>query len=279
VLFTADDLEIVSGSPSVRRAYLDVTLSQLDRGYYLALQRYTRIMQQRNASLRRIREGVGMPDELVLWDENFSKEGATIIAARQRAVLALSESAAVMHHELSGSAAENLALSYQPALGDGSRPLAGAPGVSPGEVSSRMLQPGADADAVQPLFAAALAAQRRREIGAGVSLVGPHRDDVGVHLNGKSAASFGSRAQIRTAALSLRLAEALLLMDGGRDTPVLLLDDILSEMDEKRRSSVLEGLAGFEQVWFTATTGSWLPDEFLEGCTVFTVSNGQVSPA
>jgi DNA replication and repair protein RecF len=264
VLFTADDLDIISGPPSVRRGYLDAALSQIDRGYYMAQQRYSRIMQQRNASLRRIREGVAGQDELLLWDDNFSREGATIIAARQRAVIALSETAAVVHAGLAGAAAETLSLTYEPALGEEWR---------------RLLQPGATADTVQPLFATALAAQRRREIAAGASLVGPHRDDVNVVLNGVSAASFGSRAQIRTAALALRLAEARLLMAGSSDTPVLLLDDIVSELDEGRRRSVLEGLSGFDQVWFTATSGSWLPEDFVGDCTVFTVAGGQVRPA
>lgn len=265
VLFTADDLEIISGSPSVRRAYLDAALAQLDRAYYMAQQRYTRIMQQRNATLRRIREGMAGQDELFLWDDNFSREGATIIAARQRAVQALSESAVDYHRQLAGAVDETLLLTYEPALGDDFR---------------RLLQPGATADAVQKLFTMALAAQRRREIGAGVSLVGPHRDDVSVLLNGVSAASFGSRAQIRTAALALRLAEARMLMAGGRDTPVLLLDDIVSELDGRRRASVLAGLEGFEQVWFTATTESWLPEDFVRDCAaIFTVKGGQVAPA
>ena len=108
--------------------------------------------------------------------------------------------------------------------------------------------------------------------------MGPHRDDVTVSLNGVSTASFGSRAQIRTAALAMRLAEAKLLMGGGSDTPVLLLDDIVSELDERRRRSVLQGVSGFEQVWFTATTGSWLPDDFVRECTVFSVSGGGVAP-
>jgi DNA replication and repair protein RecF len=265
VLFTADDLEIISGAPSVRRGYLDAALAQLDRAYYMALQRYTRIMQQRNATLRRIREGTAGQDELFLWDDNFSREGATVIAARQRAVQALSEAGVDYHRQLAGSADETLSLTYEPALGDEFR---------------RLLQPAATPEEVQKLFAMALAAQRRREIAAGVSLVGPHRDDVSVLLNGVSAASFGSRAQIRTAALALRLAEARLLMAGSNDTPVLLLDDIVSELDGKRRASVLAGLEGFEQVWFTATTESWLPEDFVQGCAaVYTVSGGRVVPA
>ena len=91
-----------------------------------------------------------------------------------------------------------------------------------------------------------------------------------------AASSFGSRAQIRTAALALRLAEARMLRSDGDDPPVLLLDDIVSELDERRRASVLDGVAGFEQVWFTATTGSWLPEGFVEGSQRYAVRRGSV---
>ena len=260
VLFTADDLDIVSGPPANRRAFLDTALTQADRGYYQAQQRYGRILQQRNATLKRIREGVAGVDELMLWDDTFSHEGATIIAARNRAVRRLGDLAAESHVRLSGSALELLELGYQPQLGDQHR---------------EALPEDATAASVQPLLASALAAQRRRETAAGLSLVGPHRDDVDILLNGVAASAFGSRAQIRTAALSMRLAEAELLRGGG-DAPVLLLDDILSEMDEKRRDAVLNGLAGFDQVWITATAGSTLSQSFLSNAQVYTVSAGTV---
>ncbi len=262
VLFTADDLDIVSGPPAARRAFLDTALTQADRAYYTAQQRYGRILQQRNATLKRIREGVAGVDELMLWDDTFAREGATIMAARQRAVRRLGDLAAESHVRLSGSALELLELAYQPQLGEQWT------GVLPDE---------ATAASVQPLLVEALAAQRRRETAAGLSLVGPHRDDVAILLNGVAAAAFGSRAQIRTAALSMRLAEAELLRGGG-DAPVLLLDDILSEMDEKRRDAVLGGLAGFDQVWITATSGSALPGRFLESATGFVVEAGTVVP-
>ena len=264
VLFTADDLDLISGPPSLRRQFLDSALSQIDRAYYAALQRYSRVMQQRNASLRRIRDGSASVDELSLWDTTFAQEGATIIAARQRALVKLTETAASAHQELAGNANEALQLTYQPKLGDEWR---------------RLLEPDAESKDVQPLFAAALAAQRRREIAAGLCLAGPHRDDFDIAINGVSAASFGSRAQIRTAALAMRLAEARLVMAGSTDPPVLLLDDIVSELDERRRSSVLTSLSGFEQVWFTATSGSWLPEAFMADCHVYEVSSGQVRPA
>jgi DNA replication and repair protein RecF len=263
VLFTADDLEIISGAPSLRRQYLDSCLSQVDRAYYAALQRYGRLLQQRNATLRRLKEGLAGPDELALWDDSFSREGAVIIAARRNAVLRLAELASAAYRELS-DAQEDLGLTYEPQLGEQWRDLLPAPTTNEG---------------AQSLFAAALAGQRRREIGAGISLVGPHRDDVSVRLNGVSAASFGSRAQVRTAALALRRAEARLISDASGDPPVLLLDDIVSELDSRRRRSVLAGLEGFDQVWFTATGDAWLPDEFVAGCRPFTVRGGNVTPA
>jgi DNA replication and repair protein RecF len=261
VLFTADDLEIISGPPATRRGYLDAALSQANRAYYASLQNYGRVMQQRNATLKRIKDGMAGVDELMLWDDTFANEAANIISMRQRAVRRLGALAAESHTQLSGTG-EALAIAYEAQLGDEFRPL---------------LQPEASAAEVRPLFTMAQAAQRRREVAAGLSLVGPHRDDVSIKLNGVAASSFGSRAQIRTAALSLRLAEARMLRMDGDDPPVLLLDDIVSELDERRRASVLEGVAGFEQVWFTATTGSWLPEGFVEGSQQYTVTRGAVT--
>jgi DNA replication and repair protein RecF len=263
VLFTADDLDMISGPPATRRAYLDASLSQANRAYYASISRYLRVMQQRNATLKRIKEGLAGVDELLLWDETFAGEAASIIATRQQAVQRLGTLAAEAHTELSGTG-EALAIAYEAQLGDEFRPL---------------LQPDAAAAEVLPLFKMAQAAQRRREVAAGISLVGPHRDDVSIKLNGVAASSFGSRAQIRTAALALRLAEARMLRSDGDDPPVLLLDDIVSELDERRRASVLQGVAGFEQVWFTATTGSWLPDEFVAASRRYTVRRGGVEEA
>ncbi len=262
VLFTADDLEIVSGPPSGRRQFLDSALAQLDRAYYTAVRRYARIMQQRNATLRRIREGIAGPDELSLWDDTFSREGAVIIAARQNAVARLAMLAGRSHADLSGEAPETLEIAYEPQLGDEWR------GLVPQE---------ATLENTQPIFAAALASHRRRETGAGISLVGPHRDELSIKLNGASASAYGSRAQIRTTALALRLAEAELLRAAEDDPPILLLDDIVSELDERRRASVLAVLAGFDQVWFTATGGSWLPEQFVREAAVFDVASGGVT--
>jgi DNA replication and repair protein RecF len=261
VIFTADDLEIVSGGPSERRTFIDAAITQLDRRYYGALQRYGRLLQQRNASLRRVKEGIGSVEEVTLWDAGFAREGAVIVAARQNAVARLAELAGIAHAELSGDARESLALRYEPRLGDEWQ------GLLPAEATP---------EAVEPLFAAALAGGRRRDLAAGLSLVGPHRDDLVISLNGVSAAAFASRAQMRTAALALRLAEARLLAEAGNDPPVLLLDDLFSELDPKRRRSVIDGIAHFDQVWLTATDLTSLPEDFLRDCSLYRVEAGNV---
>jgi DNA replication and repair protein RecF len=264
VLFRADDLAIISGGPGERRRFLDLMLAQIDRQYYAALQRFGRIVQQRNAVLRRIRERLAATEELLFWDESFAREAALILASRIRAAKRLSAFAAAEHGHLSGAAHEVLSVAYRPRLGDQWEPLLQS-------------QDAADPAALQSLISAALVAGRRRDVAAGLSLVGPHRDDLEILIGGVSAAAFGSRAQIRTASLALRLAEGRLLEEDIGDPPVLLLDDIVSELDEGRRRSVLAGIAGSDQVWLTATDGSAFSAQFLADARVLSVSGGRVS--
>ena len=128
-------------------------------------------------------------------------------------------------------------------------------------------------------FLQTLAQGREREIGAGVTLWGPHRDDLLFSLDGRSAAAFASRAQGRTAALALRLAEARFLLANTGDHPVLLLDDVLSEMDEGRRSSVLDAVSSFDQVWITSAEREDEGRRLFTGASVFSVKAGQVLTA
>ena len=236
VLFTTHDIDLVGGSPSLRRRYLDITLSQVDRAYLRALQRYGKIVLQRNALLRRIQEGAASLDQLSFWDEEMAREGAYVSGSRGRAVSSLSVLARETHRALSGGE-EDLSLAYQPQLSrawDGERVAA----ASADELTAALLQ--------------ALASGRQRDVAAGVSLTGPHRDDLLFLLDGVSAAAFASRGQQRTAVLALRLAEARFLRDIGGENPVLLLDDILSELDESRRAGVMDAASEFEQVLITS---------------------------
>lgn len=255
VLFTASDLEFVYGPPSARRRYLDILISQLDRGYLRSLQRYQNIVRQRNRLLRMVRLGNSRPDELDFWNQQLVSEGQLVTQARGSAVQSLSRLARPAHEELSGGA-ESLDLVYRPSVDAG----------------------GAEsAEAFADAFRRAIAERLDREIVQGVTLAGPHRDDVLVLAGGASASSYASRGQVRTAALAIKLAEAAHIADRRGHQPVLLLDDVLSELDAARRAHVLSVISGYEQcIISTADPGS-IESRFLAGMARFVVDRGRVT--
>jgi DNA replication and repair protein RecF len=260
VLFTAHDMEVIDGPPSLRRRYLDITISQVDGGYLRALQRYAKVLLQRNHLLKRVQEGSARREELAFWSQELVRDGSYILRARAMTVASLERLAVAAHAALT-EGQEEVALVYQPQLGgavDGRQ----AATLSQGELAAA--------------FAQVIAHWGEREIGAGASLLGPHRDDLLFHLNGMSAATFASRAQQRTIALALRLAEARYLLERRGDSPVLLLDDVLSELDSRRRAAVLAAIADYEQVLVTATELDRFLADFLEGATLFQVAGGSL---
>ncbi len=261
-MYSVDDIELISGAPAVRRRYLDLTLSQSDRAYGRALQRYSRVLQQRNSLLRRIGQGAARADELLFWNDELVTNGALLFRARARALGSLGSEAGAAHAALTEER-ERLTLTYEPRLPESDGPA---------------LIAAATAD-VERAFHAALRDAMPREIGAGMTLVGPHRDDVRFLIGDAPAGAFGSRAQQRTAALALRLAEARYLRERTGETPVLLLDDVLSEMDERRRLAVLDAIAEFDQALITTTDRDRLPSAFLARSALFTVETGSVRPA
>lgn len=260
VFFTSLDIDLITGAPTGRRRYLDITLSQVDQPYLRALQRYARVVQQRNALLRQINEGRAASDQLASWDEELVTNGAAIIAARAAAIQDLNERAGRLHERLSDGR-EHLLLTYQPRLGD-----------APAESWE------GDPAALRNALRLALGRQRRKEIAAGVSLIGPHRDDLRLTLDGEPVGAFGSRAQQRTVALSIRLAEAEFLRERSGEAPILLLDDILSELDERRRAAVTATIAGAEQALITTADLDRYGGTLGAEATVFRVSQGTVTP-
>jgi DNA replication and repair protein RecF len=262
VLFTTDDMTLISGAPAERRRYLDVTLTQVEPAYRRALQRYTKVVTQRNALLRRIQEGEAQAGELSFWDEELSREGAVLVAQRALAARALARHARDAHLRVSAEA-EELSIAYQPRLEgwDGERAAEAAP-----EQLSAALRD-------------ALEAGRRRDIGAGLTLSGPHRDDLSFALNGVAAASFASRGQQRTVALALRLAEARYMSERRGELPVVLLDDVLSELDAGRRRAVLESLGEWDQLLITSADGDRFAEGLPQAAAVFHVRAGRVELA
>ena len=184
VMFSAADLQIIDGSPSRRRRYLDITISQLDREYVRALQRYQRVLQQRNSLLRSLQERRARTgDELAFWDQELAASGAVVLHGRALAVRALAEGAAGHYADLAPGF-EPLAVCYEPAL--------------PAPAAATVLDAGS-VEGVEAAFREVLEARRRDDLVAGVTRSGPHRDNMRFEIAGNDAAAFASRGQQRTA--------------------------------------------------------------------------------
>lgn len=260
VLFTTGDMDIVAGPPLLRRRYLDMMISQVDRGYLRAMQRYARVLQQRNSLLKRIQQREASATELGFWNQELSHAGGIIMRTRAEAFGMIIPEAIERMHKLSDQM-EALRITYKPALGvsvDNDYPIDEA------EWSARIRQ---SFDHV-----------RDRELRQATTVVGPHRDDFVVDINEMSASSFASRAQLRTAALALRLAEASYLQRMLGDDPVVLLDDVLSEMDARRRKVVLGYLDKFEQTIVTTADADRVREIMTNASGRFVVSDGTVTP-
>lgn len=259
VLFTTLDIDLVAGPPLLRRRYLDMMISQVDRGYLRAMQKYSRVLQQRNSLLKRIQAREASSNELTFWDQELAHAGGTIFFARADALGHLVLQAA-FHMERLSDGLETVQLTYKPSLaGLDERD---AP-IDETEWTARMLR------AFQSL--------RPREIAAGTTLVGPHRDDVLVEIDDLPADSHASRAQQRTAALSMRIAEASYLRRALGDDPVVLLDDVLSELDARRRRGVLEFFETFQQTLVTTAEPDRVRDVMTRASGRFVVSAGTLT--
>jgi DNA replication and repair protein RecF len=232
VLFAPEDMLLVVGSPTLRRATIDRLAGQLWPAYADALGTYGRALQQRNGLLRLIREEAASRDELRYWDEPFLAAGAEIVEGRHRLLAELAGPLAAAHAEIAPEEGGPAAL--------GLRYLTNAevgPDEAPRDALRRRLRETAE-----------------KEVWNGTTLIGPHRDDLAFELGGRDLAGFASRGQQRTAILALKLAELDLLMTRDRRPPLLLLDDVFSELDPARRSHLVRRIAELPQAFITTTS-------------------------
>jgi DNA replication and repair protein RecF len=238
-------------------------------------------MAQRNALLKRLRDEAGDPGQLNFWDDRMAEHGSTLFLQRSQAVHDLDRIAEELHASLTGSA-ERLHLVYQPAL-DPNPTGGGAPRSS--SARALMLREAAQGyhtrsrDELRDLFAAQLRRGRLREIAAGSSLLGPHRDELAFSMDGRDLRTYGSRAQQRTGALALKLAEVQMMQEVTGDCPLLLLDDVMSELDAPRRHMLLDVLAGVQQAIVTTTDWNDFSPELLAQARRLCVERGRVLPA
>jgi DNA replication and repair protein RecF len=254
VYFSPEDVELAGGPPVTRRHYLNVANSQVSSTYLHALQRYNRVLQQRNYLLRQVRERRQPPRAIEPWTEQLAEWGAVVLVQRLSMLADINARLARVFSELAGSP-DRLQITYRSTAGDGS------------------------ADA----FRTELGRLAGREVDQAASLVGPHRDDFAFDLGGVDLNTYGSRGQQRLAVLALKLAEADWMRAQIGESPVLLLDDVLSELDSERRSYVVRrvGQPGpDEQVWITTTDlASFAAPELLAVGQRFEIDAGRIRRA
>ena len=245
VFFSPDDLSDMAYAPRLRRRYLDILLSQMDRDYLEALSDYQEVLSQRNALLKRIREGEAQKSELTFWDEKLAGLSYLLITKRQDLLEGLKDKVQNHYKKISGKN-NLLRLSYQTSIQNVSSP--------------------------ESVFSI-LKDYHSLDIASGNTQHGPHRDDILFTLNDHDMMYFASRGEWRSLVLALKFAEVEWIHDQIEDYPILLLDDVFSELDEERQHYLFEAVSNCQT--FITTTHR----EFLEGIKevkIFEVSEGQI---
>jgi DNA replication and repair protein RecF len=277
VIFRPQDIELVSDGPAVRRRYLDAMLCQLQIQYCRTLAVYNRVLNQRNCLLRQLRERGGGEDQLAFWDQRLAEHGAYITACRQEALERLDVLSHPIHLEITEHR-EQLRLSYQPSCALPSMP--GAAPLAPERFNLLASGPSnAQCGPVLELtqaFLAGLQRVRREEIARGITLVGPHRDDFRFLLADADLTTYGSRGQQRTAALAVKLAETELVQQVRGHWPILLLDDIMSELDGQRRQRLMALVNGASQTLITTTHVDAYSVSFLNQANRYHIKEGRL---
>ncbi|MBI2781034.1 MAG: DNA replication/repair protein RecF [Chloroflexi bacterium] len=252
VLFAPEDMLLVAGSPSLRRGTLDQLAITLMPGYASELSTYSRALQQRNGLLRAIRDETASRDELRYWDRPFLEAGGAVVAARHALLARLAGPLAAAHAEIAPEEAATGAL--------GVEYVTNAP-IGHGESARDALE-------------RRLAETAEKEVWNGTTLVGPHRDDLAFVMGGRDLAAFASRGQQRTAILAMKLAELDLVTAHDSRPPLLLLDDVFSELDPARRAHLVRRIAELPQAFVTTTTLDDLDPALREIATPWEVRTG-----
>lgn len=256
ILFAPEDLELVKGAPSVRRRFIDMEFGQMNPLYLYNTTQYKRILKERNAYLKRLQ--LKQTTDTVLLDvlsEQLVNVGAQILLARESFLKKLEQAAQPIHAEISDQR-ETLHLVYN---------------------SSVNFEEKDDLAGVTAAFEAALLKQRAREIMMGSTLLGPHRDDLQFIVNDNDVAVFGSQGQQRTTALAVKLAEIDLMQQETGEYPVLLLDDVLSELDANRQTHLLLAIQDKVQTFITAPSLTDVARQLIHTPKVFHVKHGEIT--
>ncbi|MFQ5615166.1 MAG: DNA replication/repair protein RecF [Anaerolineales bacterium] len=272
VLFLPQMLRVIDGSPKDRRRYLDLALAQVTPDYTTTLSTYNRVLTQRNALLKQLNEYGSDLAQLAYWDDQLTTLGARLIYARIQAIQEIETIAALIHRDLT-QGREVLRLSYHPAFD----PLPLPEGQYTLNLDDPRDRSGFTVEQIQLGFAESLRNLRREETGRGVTTIGPHRDELRFLSNGVDLGTYGSRGQIRTTLLTIKLAEVAWMKGKTGHWPVLLLDEVLAELDSNRRADLLARVTDCEQALLTTTDLNLFTPTFLHETKIWQIEEGRVS--
>ena len=243
VFFSPEDLNMIKEGPGERRRFLDMELSQMDKVYLYHLTKYNKILAQRNNLLKQIGQDRSLTDTLDVWDKQLIENGKVLIRSRAQFIDSINEIIKPIHSRLTGDV-ENIKLVYEP-------------------------------NVTEEEFEKKVAKNRDRDIYQKMTLTGPHRDDICFLINDNDIRKFGSQGQQRTAALSLKLSEIELVKKTIKDNPILLLDDVLSELDRKRQNYLMDSINDI-QTLITCTGLEELVEKKKEVSRLYHVVNGNI---
>ena len=245
VIFSPEDLSLIKDGPAERRRFLDMELCQLNKVYSYELQQYHHILKQRNNLLKQMQKKPEAGEMLPIWDGQLAQYGERVISARQRFITKLNKLSAEKLSALTGGR-DSLQTVYKPSCEGG-------------------------------LLLQKLERNRERDVFFGATQSGPHKDDIFFAVNGKEVKIYGSQGQQRTAALAARLAEIDLIREETGEEPILLLDDVFSELDENRQRFLLESIEGL-QAFITCTGIEDSVKKYISADNLFHVENGRITP-
>ena len=243
IFFSPEDLSIIKEGPGERRRFMDMELCQLSRIYYSNLAGYNKVLNQRNNLLRDIGAKKGLIDTLDVWDDQLVRYGQRIITERDSFIRMLREVVIRVHEKITGGR-ETIDIQYEPNV------------------------PADD-------FPDTLRKKRDTDLRYMATMTGPQRDDIGIYIDGNDVRLYGSQGQQRTAALTLKLAEIELVREMISDTPILLLDDVMSELDGKRREALLGSIEGIQTI-LTCTGYDDFIREHMDQDRIFRVTKGVI---
>lgn len=253
IIFSPEDLMVIKEGPSERRRFIDITLSQLKPTYFYDLQQYLKILSHRNNLLKEIQNNKSLIDTLDIWNNNLIKTGSRIIAERSKFIRILSKYAKEYHEKLTNNC-EELELKYTPSINT---------------------EENYELEFVEKVFTQTIEKSIKREMIKCATLYGPQRDDYEIYINGKNVKSYGSQGQQRTSVLSVKLAEIEIMKEQTGEYPILLLDDVMSELDEKRQNYLMENMKGI-QTFITCTDKSFFDSMHTEDNGFYFISKGEV---